>query len=248
MNKKTYQAKAAKKGLDVEKTVAFRFTNYRLDKDVQEWLFQMGFDQGTVTDCNSHTMPLRNIKSDIVVNVNSKPLYISLKSYKIKAPFNQLERGEVDRYTTQWKLSSTVSEGLKYFCGRFKPYQGINLRDKKKRRMYMDELDITFRNSILEFFTAQKYQVISELIRGRNQLYPPDFFMVYDYNNNFARIVPIEDTIRVFALGEVLVTKRGNIQISNSITLQRKGGDKGKDSANQLQFKMNPSIVMTGGI
>jgi hypothetical protein len=43
-----------------------------------------------------------------------------------------------------------------------------------------------------------------------------------------------------FGNGEVCVTKQGNIRIGN-ITMQRKGGDGGRDSAKMLQFKINPA-------
>lgn len=40
--------------------------------------------------------------------------------------------------------------------------------------------------------------------------------------------------------GGVRVSSRGSIRIGN-ITIQRKGGDGGRDTANMLQFKIDPS-------
>ena len=37
-------------------------------------------------------------------------------------------------------------------------------------------------------------------------------------------------------------TEKGNIRLGN-ITLQRKGGDNGAESANMLQFKANPMML-----
>ena len=37
---------------------------------------------------------------------------------------------------------------------------------------------------------------------------------------------------------QVSYTKRGTITFGAGVTLQRKGGDNGKDSANNLQFKL----------
>jgi len=46
--------------------------------------------------------------------------------------------------------------------------------------------------------------------------------------------------INYFGNGEVLITNRGSIKIKR-ITIQRKGGDGGRDTAKMLQFKINPA-------
>ena len=43
-----------------------------------------------------------------------------------------------------------------------------------------------------------------------------------------------------FSQGNVIITKRGNFTIGK-ITMQRKGGDGGRITANMLQFKINPA-------
>jgi len=43
-----------------------------------------------------------------------------------------------------------------------------------------------------------------------------------------------------FGNGEILITSRGNFKIGR-ITMQRKGGDGGRPTANMLQFKINPA-------
>ena len=45
--------------------------------------------------------------------------------------------------------------------------------------------------------------------------------------------------INLFGNGDIQVTKRGNFRIGK-ITMQRKGGDGGRKTANMLQFKINP--------
>jgi R.HinP1I restriction endonuclease len=40
----------------------------------------------------------------------------------------------------------------------------------------------------------------------------------------------------------VLITKQGNLKIGK-VGLQRKGGDGGRNSANQMQFKINPMEI-----
>jgi len=45
--------------------------------------------------------------------------------------------------------------------------------------------------------------------------------------------------MNVFADGSVRITTQGSLKIGK-ITMQRKGGDAGRDSAKMLQFKINP--------
>src|SRR5206468_7572666 len=50
------------------------------------------------------------------------------------------------------------------------------------------------------------------------------------------------DTIKFFGEGKIEITSRGNLKIGR-ITMQRKGGDAGRDTAKMLQFKINPALV-----
>jgi len=43
----------------------------------------------------------------------------------------------------------------------------------------------------------------------------------------------------MFGGGEVRITHRGSLRIGK-ITMQRKGGDAGRDTSKMLQFKINP--------
>jgi hypothetical protein len=43
--------------------------------------------------------------------------------------------------------------------------------------------------------------------------------------------------------GDVAITPRGSFNIGK-ITIQRKGGDGGRTTANMLQFKINPALLV----
>ena len=51
---------------------------------------------------------------------------------------------------------------------------------------------------------------------------------------------PMNYCMNFFGNGEVEITGRGNFHIGR-ITMQRKGGDNGRDTAKMLQFKINPA-------
>ena len=50
------------------------------------------------------------------------------------------------------------------------------------------------------------------------------------------------ETIKFYSDGPVELTRSGNLKIGR-ITMQRKGGDNGRDTAKMLQFKINPVQV-----
>ena len=51
---------------------------------------------------------------------------------------------------------------------------------------------------------------------------------------------PINFCMNYFGNGNIEITKRGNFKIGR-ITMQRKGGDSGRQTAKMLQFKINPA-------
>ncbi len=54
---------------------------------------------------------------------------------------------------------------------------------------------------------------------------------------------PINKVLNHFGNGKVKITPRGSFKIGN-ITVQRKGGDNGRETANMLQFKINPAELI----
>jgi hypothetical protein len=54
---------------------------------------------------------------------------------------------------------------------------------------------------------------------------------------------PMNFCLNLCGNGEVSITNLGSIRIGN-ITIQRKGGDGGRKTANMLQFKINPCLLL----
>lgn len=51
---------------------------------------------------------------------------------------------------------------------------------------------------------------------------------------------PMNFCMNYFGNGEIIITNRESFRIGK-ITMQRKGGDGGRNTANMLQFKINPA-------
>lgn len=56
----------------------------------------------------------------------------------------------------------------------------------------------------------------------------------------FWTLKPINIAINHYSEGKVEITARGSMRIGR-ITMQRKGGDAGRDTAKMLQFKVDPT-------
>ncbi len=120
-----------------------------------------------------------------------------------------------------------------------------SLKDKKKRRLFLNEFDRTDANMVVAFFRANKMLVVTDIIRGNDE-YPAGWMLVTLYNKEKHEtkwaLTDINKAISIFERGEVEISPKGSLNIGQ-IGMQRKGGDGGRKSANQLQFKINPSIL-----
>jgi hypothetical protein len=107
--------------------------------------------------------------------------------------------------------------------------------------MFLNELDPTAKNAIVEFFQTNRPRVVADLFRG-DGVYAAGWIMVAQTSGEKPRWVlrKIDDAIRFYADGPVAVTRGGNLKIGR-ITMQRKGGDTGRDTAKMLQFKIDPT-------
>ncbi|MFT4244289.1 MAG: hypothetical protein ACMXYB_02435 [Candidatus Woesearchaeota archaeon] len=117
-----------------------------------------------------------------------------------------------------------------------------DLRDK--RRMFLDEMSNEEQNLILSFFKENKILIISDILKGREKFTASWMLVILkkDSNSYDWALKDINSVMNIYGKGEVEITNRGSLKIGN-ITMQRKGGDSGRDSAKMLQFKINPCLI-----
>ena len=129
-----------------------------------------------------------------------------------------------------------VVEALKLFVGETPPHES----SRDPRRMYLDELDEKAQQSVVDFFTAHKAEIVSNLLAG-DGLHAADWMMVTYKAGDKPKwmIRSSADAIKFYSTGPVELTRSGNLKIGR-ITMQRKGGDNGRETAKMLQFKINP--------
>ena len=162
---------------------------------------------------------------------------ISIKLVSNPTGFNQIDKRWLSHYAKMWKMPPAVETALKYFLGEALPVKPG--RDAK--RMYLNEMDPESQKAIVDFFAAHKAAIVSDLFEG-DGVYAAGWVMVAlkaTENTKWA-LRRSSDVMRFFGDGPVTITRAGNLKIGR-ITMQRKGGDGGRDSAKMLQFKINPA-------
>ncbi len=157
--------------------------------------------------------------------------------------FNQIDKRWLKKYNELWNIPENTHKLLQYFTGEIKPYV-TNPRDD--RRMFADEFTADEQKLLLDFFKNNKTLIINDILKGRGKLSAEWMLVILKLKNtttiNWA-LEPINKVLNYFGNGEIVITPRGSFKIGK-ITIQRKGGDNGRDSANMLQFKINPAELV----
>ena len=248
-------SKTAKGGFQNEDEIRDKFNNWKADADARAWLEAMKHSVADVTSVSA-TKP-HGEKADVEVTVKSKAgesktservERISIKLVSSPNGFNQIDKRWVKTYATLWTMPLDVVESLKLFVGETPPRES----SRDKRRMYLDELDQKAQQAVVDFFTVNKDEIVSDLLAG-DGLHAANWMMVIHRPNSVTRSVSegaagdkpkwvirsSADAIQFYGDGPVELTKSGNLKIGR-ITMQRKGGDNGRETAKMLQFKINP--------
>lgn len=234
-------SRIAKNGFNNEKEIANKFINWENDFEAQEWLKTMGYNLDNIEYVYAEV--LHGYKTDVQVQVTIKfKKIIEAQNLQIKLVsnsrgFNQIDKRWVKAYKEMWNIPNNIVELLQYYTGELLPYTE-NTRDS--RRMFMDEFSIEEQNEILDYFEQNKMLIILDIVKGRGILAAEWILVAQEIDDIFRWILkPINVAINHYSNGDVEITNRGNLKIGK-ITMQRKGGDAGRDTAKMLQFKVDP--------
>ncbi len=139
-----------------------------------------------------------------------------------------------------WNIPQNIVSILKRYTGEDAP--SIN-NPKDKRRMFANEFTEAEQNSITKWLKENQSLIISDILKGRGKL-AAEWMLVAQKTNINARWIlkPMNFCLNHFGNGDIQITVRGNYKIGR-ITMQRKGGDGGRNTAKMLQFKINPAEI-----
>ena len=236
-------SRTAKRGFKSERDIVKKFNNWQNDEDAQEWLKIMGYDLKKIEKVKAIIITGSH-KTDVQVQITiyfKEAIAIENLSVKLVSNpqgFNQVDKRWVNKYVAMWNIPENITKALKLFTGEIKPKKE-NLRDP--RRMFLDEMDVKTQKLIVDFFNKNKILVVSDILKG-NDKFPVDWMMVILKRKNKNPdwcLKLINQVLNIFGSGDVQITNKGSLKIGK-ITMQRKGGDAGRETSKMLQFKINP--------
>ncbi len=235
-------SQTAKNGFLNEDDIVIKFNNWKKDLEAQKWLIIMDYKLEEIEYVEA--VKISGYKTDVQAQVSIKlKKALDVQNLQVKLVsnpkgFNQIDKRWVDNYQEMWEIPKPILSILKRYTGEEKP-NITKLKDK--RRMFADEFEQTEQNKILNWLKKNKALIVSDILKGRGK-FAAEWMLVAQKDNKNSRWIlkPMNFCMNHFGNGEVEITKRGNFKIG-SITMQRKGGDAGRSTANMLQFKINPA-------
>lgn len=234
-------SETAKNGFKNEDQIRDKFNNWSTDPEARLWLAAMGYKAAeilSVTAAKPH-----GEKADVEVVVKTakgeKKEGISIKLVSNTNGFNQIDKRWLSHYAKMWKMPADVHAALKLFVGETPPTKASRVAG----RMYLDELDAPAAKAVVDFFTANRDAIVSDLFAG-DGAHAAGWFLVALKTGDkpLWSFTPEDYTAKFFGEGKVELTRNGNLKIGR-ITMQRKGGDGGRETAKMLQFKINPALL-----
>lgn len=206
-----------------------------------------------ITEISGHTYDYfvrNNDNSKCDIQSSNKLITIQVKKYKNNR-FQHLDRHWIDHLIIHIPELKSIDYILKNLCEKPILSNGITI-DKSK---HIKKLCSTnYSQSILDNFIYElnknKKKILNYAFLGTNKDKQPDFLIGIEYvNNKRTKLIlfKIADIIIYLETLNFNITKgKTVIQLGNDriISLQRKGGDKGNKSSNQLQFKIIVSKLL----
>ena len=235
-------SQTAKDGFLNEDDIIKKFNNWKKDVDAQKWLLIMQYKIEEIEFVNA--VKLSGHKTDVQAQVTIKlKKVLDVQNLQVKLVsnsqgFNQIDKRWVDKYIELWNIPSKISTLLKKYTGEIKPTIDYT---EDNRRMFADEFTKLEQKQLLEWLNKNKSLIVSDILKGRGQFAAEWMLVAQKIETNSRWILkPMNFCLNHFGNGEIEITNRGNIKIGR-ITMQRKGGDGGRPTANMLQFKINPA-------
>lgn len=187
---------------------------------------------------------LSRFKADIQVQItiklkeaiNAENIQVKLVS-NLKG-FNQIDKRWIDKYTEMWNIPNDITILLKEYTGELPPKIE---NPKDHRRTFANELSEENKNKLIKWLQNNQSLIVSDILKGRGK-FSAEWMLVAQKIENKARwtLKPMNYCLNFFGNGKVIISPRGTFKIGR-ITMQRKGGDGGRPTANMLQFKINPA-------
>ncbi|MBQ9253787.1 MAG: hypothetical protein IJ180_03315 [Bacteroidales bacterium] len=231
----------AKQGFKNEDYVVSKFNNWLQDSDAKQWLQIMNYDLAQIEYVKAEKIS-GHYKADIQVQVSIKlKNLIDVENLQVKlvsnsSGFNQIDKRWVDKYTEMWNIQNDITLLLKQYTGEILPTR----QTKDRRRTFANEFNENEQQLLLNWIEDNKSLIVTDILKGRGRFSAEWILVIRRIDSKEDWVLKsINECINFFGNGKTVISSRGTISIGR-ITMQRKGGDGGRDTAKMLQFKINP--------
>ncbi len=241
-------SETAKNGFKNERYVVDEFNNWETSQLSKKWLIAMNYDINEIESVKAKKIT-GSYKSDVQVKIEIKLKNLTdIQNLQVKLVsnqrgFNQIDKRMLCKYKEMWDIPDDVMRLFMYFTGELKPKIDS---PKDSRRMFANEFSADEQAKMLEFFNMNKTLIVNDVLKGRGKFAAEWMLVILKLNGEVSikwALEPINKVLNHYGNGKVLITPRGSFKIGN-ITMQRKGGDNGRPTANMLQFKINPAELI----
>ncbi|MDI9357576.1 MAG: hypothetical protein QM528_01360 [Phycisphaerales bacterium] len=235
-------SETAKNGFKNEDDIVHKFNNWESDEDAQRWFTIMAYKLDKIEYVKA--VKLNGYKTDVQVQVTVKlKSVIDAQNIQVKLVsnfkgFNQIDKRWVDKYVDMWNINHKISKLLKLYTGEIEPCISNPI---DQRRMFAHEFSKVEQQNILEWLRQHQSLIVADILKGRGKFSAEWMLVVQKVDENARWILkPMNFCLNYFGNGAVAITKQGNFKLGK-ITMQRKGGDNGRETSKMLQFKINPA-------
>lgn len=191
---------------------------------------------------NDFSRIVDNNKCDIYSNI--KNIRAQVKRYK-HGQFQQLDRHWIDDMVKSIPEIKEISNILKNLC-EYPLLPNKTHIDKKKsiKKLCETNYSISILDNLINVLNNNKIKILNYAFFGINKKIEPEYLFGIEYINNERKKIVLFKIKEIIAYLETLdfkISKRKTVIVlgdESIISLQRKGGDGGKKSSNQLQIKI----------
>ena len=235
-------SKTAKDGFKTEREVKDKLNNWQNFSEAKAWLSVMGHNPDDIKRVDAQI--LSGFKTDVLITIElknqTKNENVQVKLVSGKSGYNQVDKRWLSRYREMWDIPDDVYEILEYFTGEKPPYK---IGTKYSNRMLITEMEEEKQSVLINWLTENKMRILTDIIKGDGE-FSAKWVLVIQKTNKIYRwtIKSVDELIDYYMGCDIKISSRGSISFGK-ITIQRKGGDNGKPTANMLQFKLDPTSL-----
>lgn len=232
----------AKDGFRNEYFVIDTFNDWQSNQLAKEWLMAMDYQINEIEYVKAEKVT-GSYKADVQVHITIKLKKlidcqnIQVKLVSNKKGFNQIDKRWLKAYNELWNIPDDIYQTLQYYVGEIKPYKN---NTKDKRRMFMNEMEKLQQDHLIQWLEQHKILILNDIIKGRGK-FAAEWVLVIRKTGVLDWVLkPVNVVLNFYAQGKAEISPRSTVHIGK-ITIQRKGGDNGRETANMLQFKCDPT-------